>query len=249
MSSVARTGASVVANVRAVTRDPFTITLLLLMPVVSIQLYGLSVGSMADLGLFDTAASLPTVGRVTGAVFAASALTGILGLFQRLGTRTADHRLVVSGYRRRELVAAHVATVVVTALVVAAVTTASLEWTLHRQVGSRVTAVAGLALVGVLSGLVGVFVGTVLPRALEGSLVLVAFADVGAIVASGLFGIDGGLAGLFPLTHPHELVMGAVVDGTLAAGAVAPALGHLLVVAFLAGLAYSEGLPTGGDTW
>lgn len=247
MNSLRRTRMSVQANLRSLTREPFTIALLLFMPIVSIRLYGLSVGSIADLGLFETAVSLQTIGMVTGAIFAAGGLAGILGLFQSLSVRTADRRLAISGYDRTELVAARFATVVATALIVAVVTTISLDWSVSDPLDSIGITVAGLFLVGVLYGLLGILVGSVLPRALEGSLVLVALADVSAIVASGLFGIDDSLARLFPMSHPHDIVQQAAVEGSLVTAQVLPALGYLLVVMFLAGAAYIRVLPAGGD--
>jgi hypothetical protein len=247
MTSTPRATRCAAASLRSYTREPFTLGLLLLMPVVSIQLYGLSVGSIADLGLFETDASLRTVGMVTGAVFAIGALAGILGLFQSLDVQTADGRLVTAGYRRFELAAARFATVAVTALLVAVVTTASLDWSVSGRLASPVLTAAGLFLAGVLYGLVGVLVGSVLPRQLEGSLVLVALADVSAIVASGLFGIGDGLARLFPLAHSHDVVLEATVEGSAATGDALSALGYLAIVALLAVSAYVRVLPAGGD--
>lgn len=247
MNGLQRTKTSVHSNVRSLTRAPVTLALLLLMPVVSIQLYGLSVGSMSDLGLFEAKTSLTTLGQVTGAVFATSALAGIFGLFQSLSVRTADRRLVISGFRRFELVAARFTTVFVTALVVAAVTTVSLEWVGSGLVELLEVTFVGLLLAGVIYGLIGVLVGSVLPRELEGSLVLVALADVGAIVASGLFGISDGLVQLLPLSHPQEIVLQAAAEGSVASAHLLPALGHLLAVTGIAAVACYHALPSGGD--
>lgn len=247
MNSVQRMTISVRANVRSFTREPFTLVLLLLMPVVSIQLYGLSVGGIADFGLFDTDVPIQFIGKITGAVFATSALAGILGLFQSLSVQTADSRLVVSGYHRLELAAARFATVVVTALLVAVVTSISLEWSIGGPLASASITVAGLFVAGVLYGVLGVLIGSVLPRELEGSLVLVALADVSAIVASGLFPISDSLTNLFPLSHLHEIVLQAVVEGSTATAHVLPAFAYLLVVILLAILAYVQALPAGGD--
>lgn len=247
MNSVQRTTISVRASVRALTREPFTLALLLVMPVVSIQLYGLSVGGVAEFGLFETDVSLLFLGKITGAVFATSALAGILGLFQSLSAQTADRRLVISGYRRLELVAARFTTVVVTALIVAAVTTVSLEWSIDVQIESIAVTLSGLFLAGSLYGVFGVLIGSVLPRALDGSLVVVSLADVGAIVASGLFPISDSLTDLVPLSHPHDVVLHGVVDGTVPTGHVLPALGYLLVGMLLAVFAWVQVLPAGGD--
>ncbi|WP_276256740.1 hypothetical protein [Halomontanus rarus] len=217
------------------------------MPVVSIQLYGLSVGSMSDLGLFEAKTSLTTQGRVTGAVFATSALAGIFGLFQSLSVRTVDRRLVISGFRRFELVVARFTTVVATALVVAAVTTISLEWVGGGRVELPGVTFVGLLLAGAVYGLIGVLVGSVLPRELEGSLVLVALADIGAIVSSGLFGISDSLVQLLPLSHPQEIVLQAVSEGSVASAHLLPALCHLLAVTVIAAVVCVYALPPDGD--
>lgn len=247
MKRLHRMTTSVCSNLRSVTREPFTLALLVLMPAVSIQLYGLSVASIAELGLFDTGVSLQTLGMVTGAVFGTAALTGILGLFQSLGIQTADRRLVISGFPHVELVAARLGTVVATALLVAVVTTISLDWLLAGKLGSGIVTMAGLFQVGLLFGLLGVLVGSVLPQPLEGSLVLVGVADGSAIVASGLFGISDDLTDLFPLSHPHDIVLQAVVDGSVATTEVLPALGYLLLIGVLAAAANFRALPSGGD--
>lgn len=247
MNSLRRTTTSVHAYVRSFTREPLTLALLFLMPVVSIQLYGLSIGGIAEFGLFETDVSLLFLGKVTGAVFATSALTGILGLFQSLGIRTADSRLVISGYRRLELVAARFTTVVITALAVAVLTTVSLEWLIDSHLESVPVTLAGLFLIGGLFGIFGVLVGSVLPRALEGSLVVLSLADVSAIVASGLFPISDSFTHLFPLTHQHDIVFHGVVDGSVPMAHVLPSLGYLLVGLFLASVAYAQVLPGNGE--
>jgi len=184
---------------------------------------------------------------VTGAVFATSALTGILGLFQSLDVRTADGRLVTTGYRRLELAAARLATIAATALLVAAATTFSLDWSVSGHLESLAFTTVGLFLAGVLYGLLGVFVGSVLPRQLEESLVLIALADVSAIVASGLFDIGGGLDRFFPLSHPHDIVMEAAVKGSATTSDALAALGYIVVVALLTAFGYVRILPAGGE--
>lgn len=247
MKSARRTTTSVRANLHSLTREPFTLALLVLMPAVSIQLFGMSVGSMANLGLFEMGTSLRTVGMVTGALFASSALAGILGLFQSINVQSADSRLVVSGYRRTEMMAARFTTVLATSLLVAVVTTISLGWLVEGNLGPVAVTTPGLFLASGLYGFFGVLVGSVLPRKLEGSLVLVALADVGAIIASGLFGVEDSLASLFPLSHHHDVVLQAVVEGSVATGHLLSALGYLVGIIFVTAIALLGVLPSGGD--
>ncbi|WP_066415407.1 hypothetical protein [Halorubrum aethiopicum] len=248
MNSAQRVTISVRAKVRSFTAKPFLLVLFLLMPIVSIQLYGLSVGGIADFGLFDTEVPLRLIGKITGAIFVTSTLAGILGLFQSLSVQRADSRLVVSGYHRLELAAARFVTIVFAALIVAVVTTISLKWSIGGHLASAAITLAGLFVAGVLYGALGVLIGSVLPRSLEGSLVLVALADVSAIVASGLFPISDSLTHLFPLSHIHDIVLQAVVEGSTATTHVLPVLGYLLVVILFAVFAYVQALSAGGDT-
>lgn len=247
MISIQRTTTGVSANVRSVARDPFVIALLVLMPVVSIQLYAMSVSAVAESGIFTSDMSLKTIGRVAGSVFGAASLAGIFGLFQSLSISTADHRLVVSGYRRLELMAAHSSTVVTAAFGIAIITTVSLDWVVGASVASPAVTVIGLFMTGVIYGLLGVVVGSIIPSELEGSLVVIVLADIGAVLTSGLFTVSDSFSRFFPLSHPHEIVMQAVVEGSMAWGHVLPALGHLGIVALLATTMYAYRLPSGGD--
>lgn len=247
MSGVYRAGTGISANLRSLLREPFALVMLFVLPAISIQTYGESLGSLADLGLFETTTSLTTTGQVTGGVFATGALAGILGLFQTLRTQAAERRLVVSGVQAAELIAARLAAIVVTAIAVAVVTTLSLDALVSGGVESRPPLFLALFAAGVAYGLLGTLIGSVLPRELEGSLVLVMLADVDAIFASGLFGVTNDVVELLPLAHPHELAMEAVVEGTLASGHLLPAFAKVGVLLLCCTGAYSYGLsPRGG---
>lgn len=246
MSSVRRTTGGVSASVRSFVREPFTVALLLALPALSIQLYGVSLAQFPPLGMFDAAGSLETTGRVTGAVFATGALAGVLGLFQMLSARAADRRLALCGFRSVELLVARFATVALLALAVGTVSTVTLVALVSTPVGAPLGAFAGLALTGVIYGLLGLLVGSVLARELEGSLVLVILADVDNVFASGLFGISEDVTRFAPLAHPHELVSRAVVDGTVATGHLLPGFGHVLLFAGLAVGAYAYRVERGG---
>ncbi|WP_302080758.1 hypothetical protein [Salinibaculum rarum] len=247
MSGVHRTVAGIRASTRSFVREPFTVVLLLVLPALSIQIYGVSMGQFPEIGFFQTTASLETTGRITGAVFATGALAGVLGLFQMISARRADHRLATCGFRGVELVAARFTTVAVASAVVGVVATVSLAVLVDESVGAPIAAFSGLALAGAIYGLLGIVVGSVLSRELEGSLVLVILADVDNVFASGLFGIEESITQLSPLAHPHAIVTEAVVDGTLATEHLLPATGHLSLFALLAVGAYTYQIESGGD--
>ncbi|WP_436934368.1 hypothetical protein [Halovenus marina] len=247
MSDVHRMMAGMTASTRSFVREPFTVVMLVVLPVVSIQVYGVSMGQFPDIGVFASAHPPATTGRITGAVFATGALAGVLGLFQMISARNADHRLTVCGFQGTELVAARFATVVLASLLVSVVGALSLTVLLSDPVGSPVGVFVGLTLAGVIYGLLGILVGSILPRELEGSLFLVILADVDNVFASGLFRISEDITRFAPLSHPHEIVTQAVVDGSFALSQLAPAAVHISVFAVASVLVYSYRVEAGGD--
>lgn len=248
MSSIHRTVAGMRASTRSFVREPFTVVLLVVLPALSIQIYGISMGQFPEIGLFQTTGSLETTGRITGAVFATGALAGVLGLFQMISARHADRRLVICGSRGVELVAARFATVAVASAIVGAVAIVSLVVLVDEPIEAPVAAFTGLALAGAVYGLLGIVVGSVLPRELEGSLLLVILADVDNVFASGLFGIEESITQFAPLAHPHAIVTQAVVDGSLATEHLVAAFGHLSLFALLSVVAYTYQVTAGGDS-
>lgn len=242
-----RIAAGIRASSLSFVREPVNLALLVVLPALSIQIYGVSLGQFPAVGIFDASGSLVTTGRVTGAVFATGALAGVLGLFQMISARRADRRLVMAGFRPGELVAARFATVVALGVVVSAVSTVSLGVLLDEPLRSPGAAFAGLALAGVVYGLLGMLVGTVLPRELEGSLLLVIVADMDNVFASGLFDLPDSVARFAPLTHPHELVSRGVVEGELATGHLLSALAFVAAFGLLAVAAYAYAVEYGGD--
>lgn len=220
-------------RVTELVRQPTTLALLVLLPPVVVEVYGVAVESFPALP--GTGAAPATVGRLTGTLFAVAFLAGLVGLFQVISARNGDERLVLCGYPRRTLLATRLATVVAVSLAGATVAFAAFAW--HVDVAAPAVAFAVLSLAGLVYGLLGVVVGSVVPRDLEGSLVLVFLADVDNALSSGLFGLETALVEFAPLYHPHALFEAAAVDGTLATAHLAPALalvGGLLVVALFA---------------
>ncbi|WP_436909820.1 hypothetical protein [Halosimplex marinum] len=248
MSGVNRTVAGIRASARSFVREPFTVALLVVLPALSVQIYGVGMGQFPDVGIFAVSGSVATVGRVTGAVFATAALAGVLGLFQMISARHADRRLAICGFRGVELVAARFATVAVASAVVGVVSTLALAARVDDPIGAPVAAFAGLALAGGVYGLLGIVVGSVLPRELEGSLLLVVLADVDNVFASGLFAIEDSITQFAPLAHPHAIVTRAVVDGSLATDHLLPALAYLTLFAVPSVVAYTYQVESGGDT-
>ncbi|NHX37584.1 MULTISPECIES: ABC transporter permease [Halolamina] len=246
MNATRRIPAGIRASTLSFFREPLNIALLLILPTLSIQIYGVSLSQFPEIGMFAVTGSLTTVGRITGAVFATGALAGVLGLFQMISARNADRRLVIAGFSPSELVVSRFTTILVVSLAISAVSTVTLTWLLPGTIGAPFIVFSSLALAGITYGLLGMLVGTILPRELEGSLVLVILADMDNVFASGLFNIDDDITQFAPLSHPHELVSRAVVEGSLATDHVLPALAFIAIFGMLSVSAYAYTV-SGGD--
>lgn len=221
-------------------RQPTTLALLVALPIVVVETYGVAMASFPQLPSLGVDPA--TAGRLSGALFATAFLSGVVGLFQVISAREGDDRLVLCGYPRWTLLATRLVTTVAVAGVAAAVSLGAVWWRL--DVAAPVLAFGVLWLAGLLYGLLGVAVGTVLPRELEGSLVLVFVADLDNALSSGLFDATADLATWVPMYHPHALLEAAVVDGTLATG-------HLEAAAVVAAVLFAAVLAVtrlaGGD--
>lgn len=220
-------------RIAEIARQPTTLALLVLLPPVVIETYGIALASFPQLP--GVGGDPATVGRMTGTLFAVAFLAGLVGLFQVISARSGDERLALCGYSPARLLATRIATLVAVTAVGGAV--AFLVFVSRVDVAAPAIALAVMGLAGLLYGLIGVIVGTLLPRELEGSLVLVFLADVDNALSSGLFDLGGGIARFAPLYHPHALFRTAVQEGDVADGHLLPTLalvGGLLVVAVVA---------------
>jgi len=224
------------AHARSALRQPTTLAMLVALPPFVTYVYGTAMGAFPDVGFVDGSAS--TYGRVGGALFATAFLTGLVGLFGTVSATTADRYLAFSGFSPGVLFGTRVLVATGVALVAAAVSLGSLL-----AFGTDVAAVGPaylvLALAGTLYGLVGVVVGALVPRDLEGSLVLVFLADADSFLSGDVLSVDTDLVALLPLHYPHAMFESAVLDGTVGAGNVAPAVAYLAVLAAAAGGAYA----------
>nr|WP_303647577.1 ABC transporter permease [Haloarchaeobius amylolyticus] len=184
-----------------------------------------------------------TLGRVSGALFAAAFLAGVVGLFQVISARRADGRLALAGFSRRGLLAGRLLTVAGVGVAGATVSLAALWYGVEPE--QPLLAFGALVLAGLSYGLLGVLVGSVLPRELEGSLVLVFAADVDAALSSGLVEGVESVARFLPLHHVHAVFEAAVLDSSVPTADAGLALAYTAVLAVLATIAYAR-LTRGG---
>jgi hypothetical protein len=240
---VSRLATGIRLRLAELVRQPLTLATAVALPPVVVELYGVAVGSFPQLGSPGTAPE--TVGRLTGALFAVAFLAGLVGLFQVLSARRGDERAAIAGFPRWATLTTRLVTL--SAVAVAGAAVAFLALSARVEVAAPALAFAALLLAALVYGLLGVVVGSLVPRELEGSILLVFVADLDNALSSGLFDVGAGLSvplfgevavtHLVPLSHPHELFAAAVLEGELAAETLLPALawaGGLLAVAFLA---------------
>lgn len=211
-------------------RNPLNVALLIVIPPMVIHSYGVAMEAIPDIIVGGRVAA--DVGRVNGALFATAFLTGLFGLFQIIGAYNADRRLVTAGFSRVRLLVVRVGTILVVSSFVGLVSYAVFSWYVSPE---RPLVVLGtLVVAGVSYGLLGVLIGSIVPRKLEGSLALVFIADADTVFGSGLIEWDSLVPKLYPLYYPNQLLGDAAFEGTIdtthAALAGGYAVGLLAVV-------------------
>ncbi|WP_436925863.1 ABC transporter permease [Halosimplex amylolyticum] len=232
----------VVAHVREFLREPVHVVLLLALPPLVVEGYGRAMASFPELPYLSAVPA--TLGRVNGAVFAAAFLAGLIGLFQVVSAVQADGRLAVCGFERADLFVSRLGTVLAVSVASAGVTFAALSWRV--SVAAPAAAFGALVLAALTYGLLGVLVGTLVPRELEGSLVLVFVADFDDFLASGIVDVDSPVVNLLPLHYPHALFRAAVLDGSVPTEDALAGLAYLAVLFGVVLAAYVR-LASGGE--
>lgn len=230
------------ADLRTFLREPLHLVLLPVLPPVVIETYGRAMASFPRMPFMET---LPaTLGRINGALFAAAVLAGVVGLFQAISAGRADRRLAVCGYSRTTLFLARVTLTVVIGLVGAGIGLAALARAV--TIEAPVLAFGALATAVVSYGLIGMVIGAVSSRPLEGSLVLVFVADVDDALASGMLDAETPITEFLPLHYPHRLFTAAVTEGGMPTADALAAGGYALVLFAVTALVYLLTTDPGG---
>ncbi|SDJ25280.1 ABC-2 family transporter protein [Halovenus aranensis] len=230
MAVAPRQRAAVGAGLRAFLRKPMNVALLVALPPAVIFMYELAVDPISAAPGIDLT---PGAADLGGALFATAFLAGLLGLFQVVGTAQSDRRLVVCGYHPAEVLLARLLTVLIAGGLVAGITFVTF-W-----VRTDVTPARPLVAFGALLGaalvyaLVGVCLGALFGRELEGSLVLVFLADIDSFGSIGVVPTESAVLDYFPLATPHDMLHEAVYGGTVSGGDVATVLGYAGALAVL----------------
>jgi hypothetical protein len=239
-----RLRAGVSSHVRAFVRTPVNVVLLVALPIAMVEGYGAAMEAFPSLPFVD-AEQLVEMGRLNGAMYTVAFFAGVLGLFQVISALQADERLRISGYSRAELFLSRLVTVVLGSLVITGVSLGVLWWT--TPVEAPVAAFGALSLAAFIYGLIGMLIGAVLPRALEGSLVIVFLVDADDFFSSGMLDLDSRILNVFPLHFPHQLFRDAVFDGTVATGDALWGVAYLAIVLLVVSILYVRLTGHGGE--
>lgn len=165
MSRASRARAALAVGAREYVRTPLLLALLAFLPAyfVAVLVQVVPEGTVpVDLPAGSTTAPLADAFAVMMAPMAVALVTGIAGLFLMHSAREADARLAVAGFRAPELVAGRLGLLAGVAAAVTAVTTG--VTLAFFAPGHLPWFVAGVALVAVTYGMVGVLAGIALGR-------------------------------------------------------------------------------------
>ncbi|MFB6083060.1 MAG: hypothetical protein ABEJ94_02305 [Halorientalis sp.] len=220
------------AAIREFVREPINLVLLVALPPLMITSYGSMMSAFPKMPYMSTDPG--TMGSMAGTLFVAAFLPGVIGLFQVISARRADDRLALAGFPRPVLFLSRLLAMTVASLLTAGMALSVLAT--RTDVAAPVAGFVTLVFVGTLYGLLGMLIGAVLPRELEGSLVLIFLADMDEAMASGVVRTDSPVTKLFPLHYPHDLFR-AAVEGTPAAPGDALATGIYAVTLLICTLA------------
>jgi len=168
---------------------------------------------------------------VAGTVATAFSVSGA-GIFAMLAGRPIDQRLVLAGYRPAELVAGRLAFLTVLSLPILAGTATLMLAVSHPAHPAQL--IAAVALLGLDAVPLGLVIGTLLPRELEATLVLIGIVGVQLSLEP-----TQTLSALLPL-HAATRFADAAVDQPVSPAAAIPAAGYaaaMLAVALTAATA------------
>lgn len=204
------------STVRSLIRDPFLLAIAIVGPPLFVFVFAEVLTAMPDVLLGDVAQQ--AFGRMTGALFATSFLAGILGLFQVISAMAADRRLRIAGFSDTVILAGRLTVILLISAAVAALALGVLLTGV--DVASIPLAYVALLAGATVYGVIGVAIGSLVSRELEGSLLLAFMADLDTFLSTGILEADAWFTNYFPLNTPHTMLEDAVFEGTLQTGDV-----------------------------
>ncbi|MFC7074750.1 ABC transporter permease [Halovenus rubra] len=231
MGRATRQREAVSAGVRTFLREPTNVVLLVVLPPLVLFMYDLALGPITEAPGIEF---VPGGAELGGALFATAFLSGLLGVFQVVGTVDSDRRLVVCGYHSVGVLLARFLTILLAGGLVAGIT--FVTFLLRSNITPERPALAFGVLVSaaVIYGLLGICLGALVGRELEGSLVLVFLADIDSFGAIGAVPTENDVLEYFPLATPHDMLDATVYEGTVSGGDAVTVAVYILVLGLFA---------------
>lgn len=220
-------------NVAAFFRRPFNLALIF--AGIPIVIYGFSVfmKALPDMFFPDISAE---VGAATGTLFAVAFLVALVGLFQIISSLEADRRLSISGFSVKNILLGRFLGVVIISSIISAVSLGFMSFWVTAE--SYLRAYLVLVLSGSLYGSIGVLIGSIFPKELEASLILIFLADLDVFLGTGILEFESMIVDYFPLHSPSILFRQAVLEGIIDRSHMLVLLVYLLVFFYFSSLAF-----------
>lgn len=204
-------------GIKEYTRTPALLGLFLFLPAYAVGLFSwVTPGDQLriTIGGETIQATMDAVIATVMAPMSAALITGIAGLFLMRSSRGADGRLVLAGYRAREVVFARIALLAGVA-VLSSVTAVGVLWYFHPP-ASLIWLAMATVLVALLYGAVGSLAGVVLDR-LPGVYLLLFMPLVDLFLFQNPLATDTpSMAILLPSHFPMDAAVTAALTGTVA---------------------------------
>lgn len=193
---------------RQYARQPINLVLLVVLPPLLVLALASAISTFSGVlgGNLNEATGAGVAALWAAALLAASASFFLIG-----ASRHADERLLIAGLRPAALDAAHAAGGAILALATGTVGFSIVMAT--REVASPFDLWAGVVLGAIAYEALGATLTSFIRGDLEGSFVIILVFMLDAFVAGPLGGASGFWPNLFPLHHPSQVVIDAVLHG------------------------------------
>ena len=194
-------------------RNKFTVFIMTALPVIifSVIYYATTTILMTfKVNSSTITVSMKDVHTVTGSLTAISLLAGIAGFYLAIGSRSIDRRLISSGYSSQLIVFVKLF-ITVFFVIIGSIFLIILEL-IFRPPNNLVPFSLALIFTGIMYGLIGILVASLIPREFEGSLIILtlSFLDTMFItnpMSPGTY--NTAFSKLFPAYAPVQLVLNA----------------------------------------
>ena len=178
------------------------------------------------------------MGAATGTLFAVVFLVGLVGLFQIISSLEADRRLCLSGFSMQNILIGRFLGIFIISTIISALSLGVMSYWVFAESYSRAFLV--LTLSGFMYGMIGVLIGSSVPKELEASLILIFLADLDVFLGTGFLDFESAVVEYFPLHSPSILLRNAVLNGHLDNSHLLVLGVYILVFLYFSSLAFKK---------